>query len=148
MPVINKYFTETQLKDIYSQEDPIIQYYIVRKSLEMSPGKIAVQVAHCAYIFAKYHIQVKDKEYSICGPHGGKEVNRIKLVDKWEETSFTKIVKQASDSKFDKIKEEFDNVCITDAGKTEVPTGSETVLALFPMIRSETPSIIWKLRNL
>lgn len=141
-------YDEEDLKNIrYSNEDPLVQYYIVRKSLDMSPGKIAAQGSHAAYMFAKYHNEQKIR-YSSFGPHGGEEYNRFKTVNKWEESSFTKIFKKATDSKFNKIKEDFDCFCVRDAGKTEVPTGSETVLVLFPILKSKTPEIIWKLRNL
>lgn len=130
-----------------NQEDPLVQYYIVHKNLKMSTGKIAAQIAHASMIFTLKHLEEKSKVYSSF-PRGGSIFNRVKKTEKWLEGSFRKLSKEANTAKFNKIKEEFDCYLVKDAGLTEVESGSETVLVLFPMLKSETPDIIRKLRLL
>jgi len=150
MPVLNNPHDDEELKKIReSQEDPLVQYYIVRKSLKMSDGKFGTQIAHAAMIFTLEFFKLKEKiERVIDLQRGGSDYIKYKQTQEWLNGSFRKITKKASDAKFEKIKEELECFLVKDAGLTEVEPGSETVLVLFPILRSKTPEIVHKLQNL
>ena len=148
MPVLNNPHDDSELAAIRSsQEDPLVQYYIVRKSLDMSAGKIGAQCAHAAQIFMLHYMGMI-KEFATVGPHGGWRHNEFKKIQKWLDGSFRKVVLKARDSKFEKVKEELNCFVVKDAGLTQVETGSETVLVLFPVKKSEAPALIQRLRVL
>lgn len=113
----------------------------------MSEGKIAAQCAHGAMIFTLYY-QKEYKELMSKTPRGGHIMRRCEVTQKWLAGSFRKIVLKAQDSKFEAIKKEFDCFVVRDAGLTEIESGSETVIVLFPMYKSKAPKIIQKLRML
>jgi PTH2 family peptidyl-tRNA hydrolase len=146
MPVEPNPYDDEKLAEIRAgQEDPYVQYFIVRKDLEMGPGKIAAQVAHGAVMFA---FRYKDLQREWSCPPDFSRVRKIEVTNRWARESFRKRVKKASKKEFEKIREEFDCFLVRDAGLTEVESGSETVLALWPMLDSKTPGIIRKLRLL
>lgn len=87
----------------------------------MSGGKIASQVAHAAISLFE-DVKKNDKKK--------KELN------KWKESGSKKIILKNHEKDFSELK----NLCeqhsipytiITDAGRTEIPYGSETVFALW-----------------
>ena len=65
-------------------------------------------------------------------------------------SSFRKVVLRASDKEWVKLKEEFNGsmVLVIDAGLTEIPSGSETVIGLFPMRKSQCSKTIQRLQVL
>ena len=70
-------------------------------------------------------------------------------MEEWLNSSFRKVVLRAKDKEWDKIKEACPNhVVVVDAGLTEIPAGSETVIGLWTMHKSERPKIIQKLQVL
>lgn len=133
------------------QKDPWVMYFIIRKSLKMSPGKVAIQVAHGAQMIVfKYIDLIKFDVIRIYNPSStlikNTVIEKIDSIYDWKCESFRKILKKANDSKFEKIKEELDVFLVKDAGLTEVEPGSETVLVTWPMKKSNTPKIIEKLQ--
>ena len=145
-------------------EDPYVMYFAVRHSLNMGPGKIGAQCAHAAQmILLEYQAQVEDVEdqhYSYLNSQQNKNVTPIEepiMLDKrhedfgfWLERTngeFRKVVLRAKDKDWDKLKE-LDHVLVRDAGLTEVAPGSETVLVLWPMKKSERPAIVKRLQVL
>ena len=141
MPVENNPHDNEQLAAIRAnQEDPLVQYFVVRKDLDMSPGKMAAQVAHGAQMTAfKYF------EYKFMPEDIGKSVKADMFLT-WMNESFRKVVLKADLKQFNKVKEELDCFLVRDAGLTEVESGSETVLALWPMKKSSAPKVIQRLR--
>lgn len=147
MPVEPNPFDDEKLAAIRAeQKDPIVQYFVVRKSLEMSPGKIGAQCAHASAMFVLRYEEVRKSLPCVCA--GGEEKMRIDMAKKWLEASFRKRVKKANDSQFERIKQELLVFVVRDAGLTEVDKGSETVLCTWPMLESRTPKFVMKLRNL
>lgn len=147
MPVIEHPFdTEDLINLRKDQEDPIVQYFIVNKDLNMSSGKTGAQIAHGAEMFAFFISE------SINDRNSGEPFENLppeaQLTIEWLATSFRKVVLKGSKKDFEKIKEQLDVFLVKDAGLTEVEPGSETVLVTFPMRRSQRPKILTRLRVL
>jgi len=132
-----------------TQEDPIIMYLIVRESLGMGAGKIAAQCAHAAQmILLKYMQFEKDEHTNKLLPFSR---DKYDIITEWLDHSFRKVILGADESKWNKIKTEIqekDRVIVIDAGLTEVEPGSETVIGLIPMHKSNAPKIIKRLKAL
>lgn len=97
------------------------QVIVVRTDLEMSPGKIAVQVAHGSLAAAERARREKQEWFRAWLRERQKKV----------------VVKVPSDSRlyqlYDQAKElEVPSELIQDAGLTELPPGTTTVLAVGP----------------
>lgn len=94
------------------------QAIVVRKDLNLSPGKIAAQVAHAAI--------------------GAYKKSSSKDVKRWEKQGSKKVVLKAKDVKQlvhlkgDAEKTGLNSYLVTDAGRTEIPSGTKTALAIGP----------------
>ena len=138
------------------QIDPWIMYLIVRETLNMGVGKIAAQTGHAVgMIYENYSSLEKELDFLAFGdiPEGHKE--RLKIVDEkchnfttWKSKSFRKIVLRADDKEWEKLKRQLECYLVVDAGLTEVEAGSETVIALWPMLKSSAPPLVKRLRLL
>lgn len=162
MEVHNPYNDPASVKARKEQEDPWVMYIIVRESLGMSTGKIAAQCGHAVGILYGEQEKMMDRlrdcfepfgGYAAEGPHDLREEDMLKLIktDKfhdWKKDSFRKIVLKAKDSQWEKLKEKLECYVVRDAGLTEVEPGSETVIGLWPMRRSQRPNILRKLQTL
>ena len=94
---------------------------VTRKDLNLSPGKLAVQVAHaavdCAFITKK---------------------NNPKWFNKWQNEGAKKaVVRVETLEDFYSLKDKAEKLKIStslieDAGRTEIPCGTKTVLGLGP----------------
>lgn len=131
-----------ELIEDMTDENPLVVYSIIRKSLGMSVGKIASQCQHAIQYFIDKYFQYVDDFHL-----GNSEFNSRFL--KWKDSStHTKITLEASDNEWEKLKLEYDPIIVVDAGKTEIPAGSETVMILWPMFRSERSKLLKRLQNL
>lgn len=127
------------------QENPLVMYLIVRESLGMGVGKIAAQCGHAVGIL---HIKYNEQEHEddILEPV---YPSNLKIWYEWQHSSFRKVVLKADDKEWEKIKTEMkDFVLVVDAGLTEIPSGSETVIGLWPMYKSDCPKLIKRLQVL
>jgi PTH2 family peptidyl-tRNA hydrolase len=94
---------------------------VTRKDLDLSPGKLAAQVAHAAVACA-----LSTKK------------NNSKWFNKWQNEGGKKaVVKVESEKDFYSLKEKAENLkiaanIIEDAGHTEIPVGTKTVLGIGP----------------
>lgn len=134
------------------QEDPLVMYLIVRKSLEMTPGKLAAQCSHAAQMLLLKFMDFKIWDmvsFSNELPPFSRET--YDLFQQWLDGSFRKVVLKADEKQWKKLKEEFSErkrVLVIDAGLTELEPHTETVIGLLPMRKSEVPKIIQRLRLL
>lgn len=120
-----------------TDDDPFIQYIVVRETLNMSPGKIGAQVGHAIMLFMEC-------KYGISGTPGDLDDEMT-----WRHTGYTKILKRADDKEFERLKQEHQpSFVAVDLGRTEVPAGSETVMALWPMRKSAQSKTLKRLRLL
>ena len=90
---------------------------VTRKDLSLSPGKLAAQVAHAAVACTLLTKQNKDKWFKKWMDEGGKKA----------------VVKVESENDFYPLKEKADKLeiitnIVEDAGHTEIPAGTKTVI--------------------
>lgn len=111
----------------------LTQYLIVNNSLGMNKGKIAAQCAHAA-------VAVLEK------------IN-LKIIKEWKEQGMKKIVLKVNSTEellelFEKTKKELPCALITDAGKTQIASGSKTVFACGPIEENKAVKYFEKLKLL
>lgn len=144
-----------------SQEDPIIMYLIVRESLGMSIGKTAAQCAHASQMLQIKYSELEKtlnelesleqtfgsltKDESV---EWASEQPKFLIFNEWLNSSFRKVVLRADDKQWNKLKELSSHVLVVDAGLTEISAGSETVIGLWPMRKSQAPKIVKRLQVL
>lgn len=148
-----------------SQEDPIVMYLIVHESLGMGMGKTAAQCAHASQMITLDYFEIKDEsrdmQKRIFSTSDETLANLLKsqyadmnrklsIMGEWLRSSYRKVVLRASDKEWAKIKEEFKDsmAMVVDAGLTEIPSGSETVIALWPVRKSQVSKTIKRLQVL
>lgn len=137
-------------------DDPIVMYLIVREDLGMSAGKTCAQVSHATKLLIMEYFKITLFQAALAKrPDVNKifthvQAEHVELVNKWLANRSTTITKRADKKEWEKLKQLFDKNCfiVKDAGLTEVPSGSETVMSLWPMRRADTPKLVWRLRNL
>lgn len=138
-----------------NQEDPLIMYLIVRESLGMGVGKTTAQGGHAVGMLDKKYYSL-DKEwegYLLSGwTPVAETVEKVSIFKDWMKQSFRKVVLGADDKEWVKLKEDpwcqKNMVLVVDAGLTEIPSGSETVIGLWPMKKSSAPKVVKKLQVL
>ncbi len=161
-----------------SQEDPIVMYLIVHESLNMSTGKTAAQCAHSSQMLTLKYFDMKEESKALQKKAADPRLQsviehspgmisvdpsipnykseyaalsrKLSIFGEWMNSSFRKVVLRASDKEWAKLKEEFKDsmVMVVDAGLTEIPSGSETVIGLWPMRKSQRSKIIQRLQVL
>jgi peptidyl-tRNA hydrolase len=148
-----------------SQEDPIVMYLIVHESLNMGMGKTAAQCAHASQMLTLDYFDKKKEANDLHKKimfEGNpqlleqyklrySEMNRpISIMGEWLNSSFRKVVLRASDKEWIKLKEEFKDsmVMVVDAGLTEIASGSETVIGLWPVRKSQVSKTVKRLQVL
>jgi len=94
---------------------------VTRTDLKLSPGKLAVQVAHAAVACALETKKQNSKWFTKWQNEGGKKA--VVKVEKEEE--FYPLKEKAESLKIA-------SVIISDAGHTEIPAGTNTVLGIGP----------------
>lgn len=130
-----------------NEEDPIVMYLVVHE-IGMSTGKLAAQIGHAVgAIYDKHSEMVAISNYTNL-PYSG-----LQIWEDWKNKDFRKVTLTANDSKWNKLKSQLldlhiDHSMIIDAGYTEIPRGSETVISIWPMRKSSRPPILRKLQAL
>lgn len=147
--VKNRYDDQENVQARKEQADPWIMYLIVRESLNMGAGKIAAQVGHGVGIVYERFMDLTWPETAeqeiFLGPGRAKKLDAFNA---WSKSSFRKIVLKADDKEWKKLKDQLECHLVVDAGLTEIEAGSETVIALWPMLKSEAPPLVKRLRLL
>jgi len=137
---------------IKGKEDSVIMYLIIRKSLNMSPGKLAAQCSHATQMlmfkYMEFKIQSMNASNNCLPPFSREKYN---LFQEWFDGAFTKVVLKADEKQWKKLKEEFserDRVLVVDAGLTELEPKTETCIGFLPIKKSDCPKLISRLRLL
>jgi len=94
---------------------------VTREDLNLSPGKLAAQVAHAAVSCALETKKSNSKWFSKWQNEGGKKA--VLKTNNFED--FLPLKKKADQLKIAAV-------IIEDAGHTEIPTGTKTVLGIGP----------------
>ena len=116
--------------------EELVQYIIVNKDLEMSPGKIAAQVGHvCTICTYQYLTLGEDKTWCQL-----KNVDKDKF-NKWYKGDQKKIVLHAHQKELEKLVDA-GFIYIHDNGLTEIPAGSLTVVSLGIMSKEEAKPLV------
>lgn len=139
-----------------SDTNPIILYLVVNSSLNMSIGKTAAQCCHAVQMImtSYYHYSSIMDEIGEIIEDDEPDVNKerqIKVMSEWlYNGSYAKVVLEADKKEWQKLKTELANeiFLVKDNGLTELSPGSETVIGLFPMHKSQRPKIIKRLQLL
>jgi PTH2 family peptidyl-tRNA hydrolase len=148
-----------------SQEDPIVMYLIVHETLGMSMGKTAAQCAHASQMLTLDYFETKDKsralqkkilettdedELHVMKALYAEQNRKLSVFGEWLQGSFRKVVLRADDKEWAKIQKDYGNhmIMVVDAGLTEIAAGSETVIGLWPMRKSQRPKTIQRLQVL
>jgi PTH2 family peptidyl-tRNA hydrolase len=149
MPIEPNPFDDAKLAEIRAgQEDPIVQYFIVRKDIPMSVGKIGAQIAHGAEMFVFRYKELSSLTRQLLKQNLADENERVELTERWVNQSFRKVVLGGKLKDFEKIKSELLVFVVKDAGLTEVEPNTETVIATWPMLRSKCPKVLSRLQVL
>ncbi len=148
------------------QEDPIVMYSIVHETLNMGLGKMVAQGQHAASMITIEYFEMKERSKalqkkmssSFAGDRTpeveaeyAKLARPISIFGEWMASSFRKVTLKADDKEWAKVKAEYKDqnmVMVVDAGLTEIPSGSETVIALWPMRKSQATKTIKRLQAL
>jgi peptidyl-tRNA hydrolase len=141
-------------------------YLIVHDTLGMGVGKTAAQCAHASQMLTLYYFELKKNltkyRMQIISLVDGAEKEAIKnlraeasrevsIFGEWMASSFRKVVLRASDKEWEKIKDTIPmdmRVMVVDAGLTQIAPGSETVIGLWPMRKSQVPKTVKRLQVL
>ena len=118
-----------------------IVYYAVRTSLDLTPGKVAVQVGHATQLLINCRQSMESKDNYPTAFDA-----KIKTFDAWAEYPFRKCLLAAHDKEFERIKKDLFCVVVKEAGFTEVESGTETCVAIWPMRKSERPGFLKRMR--
>lgn len=110
----------------------MVVYIVVNKDLNMSIGKTCAQVGHAVQYLCQNYKYIWDLHQSLPS-----ETSK-ELIDTYSDWSrgnqSTKIVLGANSKEFNKLKKSIlKPFIVTDAGKTELEPGTDTVLCFRPM---------------
>lgn len=126
-----------------AEDREYVMYLIVKSSIAMTPGKIAAQVGHAVETIAVDY--ASDTHYR----RSQEECARLRAMRTWRhDQRRTKVVLQASDAEFELAKTIPGAVVVTDPVRAEVAPQIETVVGLWPMLRSERPNFLKRMRVL
>ena len=144
--------------NLHNQEDPWIMYLIVRESLNMSIGKTAAQVGHAVgLLYEEYQSISKEVVNTMIENTNDKKdyhsddiknIINYESFYNWINDNFRKVVLRAKDSQWNNLKEKLNCVIVIDSGFTEIEPGSETVIGVWPMKKSQRPNFLKRLQTL
>lgn len=149
--------------EIQKEKDPIICCLVVKESLNMSIGKTCSQTSHATQLiiqaFWDEEKRLGDLDVAKWAGEGiGKDPlskfsaeQWLRFLDWTPHDKMTKIVLSADDKEFEKVKKEIpehERFVVVDAGHTELLLGTETVIGVIPMRKSQRPKILKRLQVL
>lgn len=149
MPVEPNPYDRPDLLDLRKdQGDPLILCFVVRKSVPMTPGKLAAQVGHGMGMLDGRYRQLCWDDHENGAIYNDEDEKKHRVTGEWLQTSYRKATLVADDKEWEKLKEQLWCFVVKDAGLTEVDPGTETVLVLWPMRKSERPPLVKRLQAL
>lgn len=140
------------------EEDPLTVYVVVRESLNMSVGKLAIQCAHAGQMLQlKYDdlhkgLNWRRRTHTEAMPADELEAFVMKsetIYQEWLAAGVRKVSLTASEKEWDRLKaEEKNKLIVIDAGLTELEPGTETVMILWPIRKSQRSKTVKRLQAL
>ena len=138
-PIVKMSTTSTSVSTISPPTYPKM-YILVNAELKMGKGKIAGQVGHGVATITR-HVE---------------RTGRTSTYDKWCNGLEAKIVLNSTSTEMNSLWKKYmigkdrEVFCVPifDAGKTQIPSGSFTVLAFCPLLAENTPLEITKMKLL
>jgi peptidyl-tRNA hydrolase len=126
-------------------KDPIVQFIIIRQSLNMTMGKTCSQVGHGVMMCMQEYTHFTGKDYLGHRHHLTDEQEKIySIFIEWLQSDYRKVVLRADDKEFEKLKLlEAQHFVVRDN-----TLATETVIAFMPMYKSKAPKIIKRLQVL
>jgi len=121
-------------------ENKYKMYIVINNNLSMGKGKIVAQACHVACQVTRILHGTNNEKY-----------------DNWLRAGEAKIVLKATEKEINELIDKYDNsktsennrcVYIHDAGFTQIPAGSLTAIAFFPIQKKDAPKEISKLKLL
>ena len=126
-----------------TEEDGLVVYMIVNTDLRMSSGKIGGQCGHAIQYLMQMYMNNNRMFFS-----GNAEIFYNRMTAWLNSGKHSKVTLAADTKEFEKIKAEYNPIVVRDAGLTEIAAGSETVICLYPMFKSERTKLIKRLQAL
>lgn len=124
--------SKTKTDDYNPLRDTNVKMYIiVNKDLKMGTGKIAGQVGHCV---AKLTRKLENK--------------KTESYKEWVKTAEAKIILKSTEKQMLELLDKYNCVEVRDAGKTQIPENSLTVIGFEPMRNSEVPDEVIEMKLL
>lgn len=109
-------------------DNEIVEYFVVNSELNMSVGKVAVQVAHAATIIT---VEKSNKKWD--------------LFWQWYESDQKKIILRGKQKDLERLIDA-GFYYIRDNGLTEIPSGSLTCVGLPPMLKRDAQKYVKRLQ--
>lgn len=127
------------------EKDPWMMYLVVNTSLGMSPGKVAAQVGHAVGMMYEEYASLVLKLGNV-----NKNVNweGFYKFNSWKKDHHSKVVLAANEEEWKQLLEEEKCFVVRDAGFTEIASGSETVIGLWPRQKSKCSDLLRSLKLL
>jgi len=126
----------------------LVQYYIVDAALGLRKGKIGAQCAHGALLADRVYQSVQT--WAEANPEDSKSVALANQYADWFNGLMTKIVLKGDIGSMNWAQTTYGHMAATvvDAGFTEIPAGTTTVVVLPIMDKSEAPDWVRGLKLL
>lgn len=116
-----------------SKDTKIKMYLLVNKDLKMGIGKTAGQVGHAVSQLTRILENNKNATYK-----------------SWVKAAEAKVVLKCSEKEILQIREKYKNITveIRDAGKTQIPENSLTVVGFIPLEHTDVPDEVVEMKLL
>lgn len=132
-----------------SEQDPMVMYLIVREELNMSIGKLCAQIGHAVQFGMETWWSLENIVNDDYQDYTEEQLILWERYQEWGRTSYTKVSLRADDKEWAKLKLQLkDYKIVIDNGKTELSPNTETVMVVFPMLKSERPKLLKRLQTL
>jgi len=145
-----------EIKNNAKNNDRLVMYIAIPKSLKMGIGKVGATCGHAAQLLMQSFEARKPSPSSVGWSSPACDFERLHEEDMkalaafhdWLASDYGKIVLGASDEEFAEVRRLPNIVTVVDIGLKQVAPGSVTAVGLWPMLKSVAPDIIKKLEPL
>lgn len=115
-----------EVKVCRDDDASLYMYILVNNDAKMGKGKIAGQVGHVVGLITEDIV----KNYYVCRTDDNIEAYITYL--SWKDKGHAKIILKATQEEIESFVSNTDCLCIRDAGKTQLPPNTLTVVGFYP----------------